>query len=83
MTSPVLIRPTRVPPGYTLKQVVWRGQDVTDSGLAFKGDTVTDVEVVHHRTIHDESPAASLDTDGKPAADYVVVAFAEDDDKWG
>jgi protocatechuate 3,4-dioxygenase beta subunit len=82
MTSPVLIRPTRVPPGYTLKQVVWRGQDVTDSGLAFKGDTVTDVEVVI--TAQSTRVTGSvLDTDGKPAADYVVVAFAEDDDKWG
>ena len=81
MTSPVLIRTTRLPPGYTLKQVVWRGQDVTDSGLTFKGD-LSDVEVV----ITAQSTRVTggvVDTDGKPAADYVVVAFAEDDDKWG
>ena len=82
MASPVLIRTTRLPPGYTLKQVVWRGQDVTDSGLTFKGDAVSDVEVV----ITAQSTRVTggvLDTDGKPAADYVVIAFAEDDDKWG
>jgi len=82
MTSPVLIRTTRLPPGYTLKQVVWRGQDVTDSGLTFKGDAVSDVDVV----ITAQSTRVTggvLDTDGKPVADYVVIAFAEDDDKWG
>ena len=82
MASPVLIRTTRLPPGYTLKQVVWRGQDVTDSGLTFKGDAVSDVDVV----ITAQSTRVTggvLDTDGKPVADYVVIAFAEDDDKWG
>ncbi len=82
MTSPVLIRTTRLPPGYTLKQVVWRGQDVTDSGLTFKGDAVSDVDVV----ITAQSTRVTggvLATDGKPAADYVVITFAEDDDKWG
>lgn len=82
MTSPVLIRTTRMPPGYSLKHVFWRGQDVTDEGLALKGDTVGDVEVVitaRSTTV----TGAVLDAAGKQAVDYVVVAFAEDSDKWG
>jgi hypothetical protein len=82
MTSPVLIRTTRMPPGYSLKQVLWRGQDVTDEGLPIKGDAVSDVEVVI--TARSTTVTGTvLDAAGKSAADYVVVAFAEDSDKWG
>jgi len=83
LTSPVLIRTTRLPPGYSLKHVFWRGQDVTDSGVVFKtSDMVSDVEVVITARSTWVSGAVT-DAAGKPAVDYVVVAFAEESDKWG
>ncbi len=82
-STPVLIRTMRAPQGFLLKAVIAGGQDVTDSGVAFKsGETVTGVQVV----LTSRSTAISgtvTDSKGDPASDYAVVVFAEDSAKWG
>ena len=78
-----LIRTERMPAGYSLKGVFWRGEDVTDSGIALKGsEAITGVEVVV--TARTSNVAGAVNgADGKPTADYVVVIFAEDSEQWG
>jgi hypothetical protein len=82
MAGPVVVRPVRTPAGYSLKQVFWRGQDVSDTGLTLKGGAISDVEVVLTAQSTTVTGVVS-DAEGKPATDYVVVVFAEDSDKWG
>ena len=81
-TGPALIRTGRMPSGYSLKSVVWRGEDVTDSGIAVKtGGAITGVEVVVTTRTNTVAGAVS-GADGKLTADYVAVIFAEDTDRW-
>ena len=82
VAGPVRIWPMQMPAGYSLKQVFWRGQDVTDSGLAVKGNAaITDVEVMltaRSTTV----TGAVTGADGKPVLDCVALVFSEDSDKW-
>jgi hypothetical protein len=83
IAGPVRIWPMRMPPGYSLKQVLWRGQDVTDSGLALKGSAaITDVEVMLTTQSTTVTGVVS-DANGKPVLDFVALVFAEESDKWG
>jgi hypothetical protein len=83
MAGPVRVWPIRMPAGYSLKQVFWRNQDVTDSGFALKGNApITDVEVIltaQSTTV----TGAVTDASGKPVLDCVALVFAEDSDQWG
>jgi protocatechuate 3,4-dioxygenase beta subunit len=83
MASPVLIRTMRTPPGYSLKTVFFRGEDVTDTGIAAKSvSSINDVEIVltaRSTTVQ----GAVTDAKGDPAVDYAAVIFAEDSDHWG
>ena len=82
VAGPVRIWPMQMPAGYSLKQVIWRGQDVTDSGLAVKGNAaITDVEVMLTARSTTVSGAVT-GTDGKPVLDCVALVFSEDSDKW-
>ena len=77
-----LIRTGRMPSGYSLKGVFWRGEDVTDSGIALKGsEAITGVEVVVTARTSTVTGAVS-GADGKLTADYVVVIFSEDNERW-
>jgi Carboxypeptidase regulatory-like domain len=82
MAGPVRIWPMRMPTGYSLKQVFWRGQDITDSGLALKGNTaITDVEVM--LTAQSTTVAGAVtEANGAPVIDCVVLVFPEDGEKW-
>jgi Carboxypeptidase regulatory-like domain len=79
----VLIRLGRTPPGFSLKSVFWRGEDVTDSGIALKpGSATTGVEIVI--TARTSTVAGNVSAaDGKLTTDYVAVIFAEDSEHWG
>lgn len=87
MSGPVLIRPMRSPSGYVLKSVFLNGQDVTDTGIAFKpGDTIAGVQVVFTTKASSVSGSVTdgvTDGKGQPVTDYVVIIFAEDSAKWG
>jgi hypothetical protein len=81
--SPVLIRTMRVPAGYSLKSVFWRGQDVTDEGIAFKStEAISDVEVVLTARSSTVSGVVT-DGSGKPVIDYAALIFSENDAHWG
>jgi protocatechuate 3,4-dioxygenase beta subunit len=81
--GPVLLRTFRLPAGYSLKAVLVGGQDVTDSGIAFKpGEPVNGVEIVVSASSSGVSGGVT-DDDGKPVPDYAVVVFAEDREHWG
>ena len=83
MESPALIRAMRTPPGWMLKSVTVNGQDVTDSGIAFRaGDEVRDVQVVLTQISNTVSGTVTDDR-GQPVIDYAVVVFAEDPARWG
>lgn len=83
MAGPALLRTMRTPPGYTLKNVLVNGQDVTDSGIAFKpGETVTGVQVVLTAKTQSVSGAVA-DAKGQAVTDYTVVIFADDPARWG
>jgi hypothetical protein len=81
--SPVLLRTGMTANGYSLKSVIVNGNDVTDTGIAFKqGETVTGVQVVL-TTRSGQISGSVTDDKGRPAPDYVVALFAEDRAKWG
>jgi len=70
-------------PGWTLKSVHSGGADVTDSPIEFSGtEEIANLRVVLTSQITEITGTV---TDGKsaPARDYIVVAFAEDEAKWG
>jgi protocatechuate 3,4-dioxygenase beta subunit len=69
-------------PGWTIRAVRYRGDDVTDSGIEFRAnEDVTDIDVELTNRVTDLS---GLVTNGRGAAvtDYSVVVFAQDRDKW-
>jgi hypothetical protein len=67
--------------GWWLKSVTVDGTDVTDSGFDFQGGRAVNVEVVVTQRMASVSGTVR-DASGKPAVDYSVVAFAQDDAKW-
>ena len=70
------------PPGWYLKSVSLRGNDVTDSGVECKpGEDISGVEVLLTKQAGSMAGTAMLD--GKPVTDYVIVAFAADRARWG
>jgi len=71
----MLLRPTGIPPNWTLKSVTLDGQDITDTTYEFKSSGhVAGVEVV----ISDRSTSLSgtvRDSRGQQVKDYVVALF--------
>lgn len=74
----MLLRPTGLPPNWTLKSVMLDGQDITDTAYEFKSSgTVTGIEVV----ISDRSTNLSgtvRDSRGQQVKDYVVALFPKE-----
>src|SRR6185436_11653749 len=69
-------------PGWSIRAVRYRGVDVTDSGIEFKGnEDISEIELELTNRVTDLS---GLVTNGRGAAvkDYSVVVFAQDRDKW-
>ncbi len=70
------------PSGWYLKSVSLDGADITDSGVDVKpGDDLAGVEILLTRQA--ASISGTVSDAGKPATDYVVVAFAADRARWG
>lgn len=67
--------------GWWLKSVTTDGVDITDSGFDFQGGRTVNVELVVTQRMASLSGTVR-DASGKPATDYSVVAFAQDDGKW-
>jgi len=83
VSGEVLVRPIGLPAGWTLKGVLYNGQDVTDTPIEFKGtEEVTDLRVVLSAMTTSVTGSVS-DGRGQSVADYTVVVFAEDRARWG
>lgn len=77
-----IIRPFGLPQGWTLKSVRLNGQDITDTGIDFKGnDPVTGLEVVVTNK-STEINGSVRDASGNTVKDYTVVVFSDDPQKW-
>jgi protocatechuate 3,4-dioxygenase beta subunit len=72
-----------LPEGWFLKSVTHDGADITDAGYEFRpGQHVSDIEVRLTRRATTLSGTVQEDA-GNPVADYTVVAFSTNPDKWG
>jgi hypothetical protein len=71
------------PPGWFMKSVTHESTDITDSGMDFKeGQQTSGVEIVLTQRVTDVSGTVQ-DARARPVTDFVVVAFAPDNGKWG
>jgi protocatechuate 3,4-dioxygenase beta subunit len=82
MMGPRLFRVNGLPPGWVLKSVTVDGTDVTDDGIEIKStDPVTGMEIVVSQR-STEVNGGVTGPDSRPATDYTLVLFSEDEDKW-
>ena len=71
-----------LPPGWVLTSVRVSGQDVTDTGVEFKGnDPVTGLELVVTNKLT-EINGSVRDASGNSVKDYTIVVFSDDPQKW-
>ena len=69
-------------PGWSIRAVRYRGVDVTDSGIEFKGnENITDIELELTNRVTDLSGLVT-NTRGAAVKEYSIVVFAQDRDKW-
>jgi hypothetical protein len=69
-------------PGWSIRAVRYRGQDITDSGYEFRAnESISELEV---ELTNRETNLSGLVTNDRGAAakDYAVVVFAQDREKW-
>jgi protocatechuate 3,4-dioxygenase beta subunit len=79
----VLVRPIGLPGGWTLKTVMYNGQDITDTPIDFKGtEEATGISIVLTALTTNVTGSVSDDR-GQPVKDYTVVVFADDSARWG
>lgn len=78
----VILQTSRLPPGYFLKSVFWRGEEITDTGIAVKpGVALSEIEVVVTRR-NSTVAGTVIGADGRPTSEYVVIIFSEDKERW-
>lgn len=71
------------PKGWVVKRITYEGEDITDRGRDFKpGEQLDGFEIVMTRRVQRLTGRVTNDN-GEPAKEYTVVAFAEDQSKWG
>jgi hypothetical protein len=71
-----------LPNGWALKAVRVKGEDVTDAGFEFRdGEVIRDVEVELTNRLTTASGTAR-DDKGELAADYAVILFSQDRQRW-
>lgn len=81
ITDPIVIR-TSAPQGWTLKSVVFNGQDITDTAMEFPaGQSINGVQIVMTRKIASVSGIVT-DARGNPALDATVVVFPANEKLW-
>lgn len=77
-----LIRPQGLPPGWALKSVTANGEDVTDTGVEFKGaEAITGIDIVVTPKAAQVSGTVT-GSGGRPVTDYTVVIFSDDPQRW-
>jgi hypothetical protein len=81
VSEPILIRASS-PQGWTLKSVLFNGQDVTDAAMDVPaGQTVSGLQIVMTRKIAGVSGLVT-DARGTPALDATVVVFPANEKLW-
>jgi hypothetical protein len=76
------IRVQGLPAQWTLKSVLFNGQDVTDSALEFRGNAqATGLQVIVTDKVSDVNGKVTT-ARGDVTTDYTVVLFPEDSTKW-
>jgi hypothetical protein len=80
--EPCLIRGSSLPEGWGIKGVYVSGWDATDVPIEVRASDEIRMRVVLSERIPGLTGAVTTDRN-TPAADYVVVAFADDAGKWG
>lgn len=82
LTGLRLVRAIGLPPGWTLKSVRLNGDDVTDTGVEFKGsEPVSGLEVVVTPKVTAIAGGVTTSS-GEAVTDYTVVIFSDDPDHW-
>jgi hypothetical protein len=83
LNGPRRLQLQRVPPGWTLKEILVNGIDATDRPISFgkREESLAGVEVVVIDRVNELSGRVTDDR-GEPAAGANVVAFATDRDRW-
>ena len=80
--GPRLIRVNGLPQEWALDAVIVAGADVTDRPVDFQPTTkIEDVQIVLTDRVTQVAGTVS-DGDGKPARDFTIVVFPEDEAKW-
>lgn len=82
LTGHRLIRAGGMPSSWTLKAVLLNGEDVTDTGVEFKGgEDVSGLQVVlTNRTTEVDGTVSDR---GTPVKEYTAIVFADDSTRWG
>jgi hypothetical protein len=82
LMGPRLFRVNGLPAGWVLKSVSVNGTDVTDTGVDIKpNEPVTGMEIVLSQK-STEINGSVTGSDSRPASDYTLVLFSEDEEKW-
>jgi hypothetical protein len=82
LTGQRFIRVNGLPAQWTLKAVLFNGQDVTDSALEFRGNAqATGLQVIVTDKVSDVNGKVTT-AKGDVTTDYTVVIFPEDSMKW-
>jgi hypothetical protein len=83
LNGPRRLRLVRAPASWRLKAIYANGRDVTDEPLSFgtKDESLQDVEIVLTNTVCGVAGRVT-DARGQTVADYTVVVFAINADRW-
>ena len=83
LNGPRRLRLLRAPDSWSLKSIHANGRDITDEPVSFgtKDESLTDVEIVLTNRAAGITGSVA-DARGQPVADYTVIVFATNADRW-
>jgi hypothetical protein len=77
-----VIRHATLPPGWSISAVMRGDEDITDVPVVFNGAEVVENLEILLTTDSTSIVGTTTGEGGVPAADYTVIAFSDDADKW-
>jgi protocatechuate 3,4-dioxygenase beta subunit len=83
LTGPRVLRFLTAPSGWSMKAIRLNGVDITDTPVTFgsKDQSLTDVEIVVTNRAAEVSGSVT-DERGRPNADYAVIVFSTNQERW-